>query len=90
MQEKFQVDGAGISRLRELAESGVVGYREANRLIGKLLKAVNDDTAIGNRSAFIMSGVKNAWVIVRQERANNGAEPIILVNRSMHQGLAFH
>ena len=90
MHEKFNVDYRAIMQLRELAEEGIAGYRQANRLIGKLLKAVNDDTAIVNRSAYIETGVRNAWVIVRQERANNRIEPILLVNRSVHQGMTLH
>jgi hypothetical protein len=90
LQEKFQVDGAGINRLRELAESGVVGYRQANRLIGKLLKAVNDDTAVRSRSAFIVTGVRNAWPIVHRALANLGPEPILVVNHSMYEELTLH
>ena len=90
MHEKFNVDYRAIGQLRELAEAGYDGYRQANMLIGKLLKAVNDDTAIGNRSAFIVTGVRNAWPIVHRALANLGPEPILVVNHSMYEELTLH
>ena len=90
MQEKFHADDGCIKKLRELAQSGFLGYQQANMLIGKLLKAVNDDTAVRSRSAFIVAGVRNAWPIVQRAMVNLGPAPISIVNRSMHEGLTLH
>jgi len=87
LQEKFNVDGRAIIQLRGLAEPGIVSYRQANMLIGKLLKAVNDDTAIGSRSAFVVTGVRNAWIDVRQAMVNVDPEPVYIVNRIVLQGM---
>ena len=64
LHDQFHCDDQCLVKLQRLSWDSVLGYQPANMLIGKLLKAVNDDTPIGNRSAFIETGVKHAWIIV--------------------------
>jgi hypothetical protein len=87
LHEKFNVDYRAIGQLRELAEAGYDGYRQANMLIGKLVKAVNDDKAIGSRSAFMNKCVKNAWIDLWEERTNVDPEGVYIANRIVLTGM---
>ena len=64
LQAQFHCDPKSLRDLEGLACHSKLGYQHANMLIGKLIKAVNDDTKIKNRSAYLSTGVRNAWVIV--------------------------
>ena len=68
-----------MAELQNLARDSHAGYRQANMLIGKLGKAVNDDGVIGNRSAFIYTGAVNAWKDVYRERAAGTAMDVLPV-----------
>ena len=52
--------GYALHKLRELSFASKKGYEAANSLTGKLIKGVNNDKVIHNRSAFITTGVKHA------------------------------
>ena len=84
MQEKFHLDPGAIWQLRGLARAGYDGYRHANRVIGKVVKAVNDDKPIWSHSRFVVTCVMNAWTDLNAERANNRDE----VNVVQRLGLA--
>ena len=86
MQEKFHFDPRAIGQLRGLAQAGYDGYRLANMLIGKLVKAVNDDKAIWSRSAFINTCVTNAWVDLWAEREKD-PDGVYIVQRLVLTGM---
>ena len=68
MEDQFHIDGRCIAKLRELAEDSPFGYEEANMVMGKLAKAVNDNSRQGNRAAFAHTCVKNAWANVYEKK----------------------
>ena len=68
LSDQFHCDGQCLGELRELAQDSPFGYEEANMLMGKLAKAVNDNGWQGKRSAFVHTGVKNAWANVYEKK----------------------
>ena len=78
MQEKFHLDPGAIWQLRRLARAGYDGYRHANMVIGKVVKAVNDDKPIWDHSKFVVTCVTNAWKDIRAEMANNRDEVYVV------------
>ena len=78
MQEKFHLDPGAIGQLRRLAQAGYDGYRLANRVIGKAVKAVNDDKPIWSHSKYVVTCVTNAWTDLRAERENNPDEVYVV------------
>ena len=68
MQNQFGLDDRCIARLRELAQYEPFGYEEANMVMGKLVKAVNDNNKHLNRSAFAHTCIKSAWENVHEKK----------------------
>ena len=61
LQTHFTVDRKGISDLSRLAtQYGMEGYKQANMIIGKLIKKQNDDKTMFFPSHFVTSSVNHA------------------------------
>ena len=61
LEVQFHVDKTAIDGLRRLSKDyGMRGYKEANSIIGKVLKKINDNTTLHNPSAWVYSSAKAA------------------------------
>ena len=61
LEGNFTIDDKGIDDMCRLAAGyGMEGYKEANMIIGKLVKMQNDDRSLYRPSHFITSSVNNA------------------------------
>ena len=58
---QWHVHDIAIQKLLRLSRASIAGYEEADSLIGKLIKSVNDQRGVVNKSAYISGGVENAW-----------------------------
>ena len=68
LEGPFRVDPEGIRHLRRLATRyGMEGYKEANMIIGKLLKMQNDDRSVYRPSHFVSSSVNNSEYLSSSE-----------------------
>ena len=73
----FNCDAPSNNRLVLLSQLSPTGYREANKLIDKMLKMVSSGKGgkLGNPSAFVTTGVQNARDLLTPESeyyAGNG------------------
>ena len=65
----FNCDAPSNNRLVLLSQLSPAGYREANKLIDKMLNIVSSGKGgkLGNPSAFLTTGVKNACEVLTPE-----------------------
>ena len=64
---KFHCDESSIMGLVALAQEGRQGYREANSIIGKIIKKANDNIGLDNPSAFLARNIENARRTIRPQ-----------------------
>ena len=76
LARNYCVDKEAIKYLKRLAtQYGMEGYKEANAIIGKLMKKQNDDIVVFRPSAFVTKSVKNVERKLQKARRS----PIVLI-----------